>query len=153
MEEWEAEETQGGASLAPKSSKFDRHKDDSEEDGDKNDSGGSHANSFVRLTKEQKEEEDRRKKLGKVGRNSQVDDIEWDDNEEEFDLSQNRHGWLSNERNSRVLEDTELVDLGDPLEKEKEEMRMWDSLFEEKTKKLTHVLSFQQKDGGPLQRK
>jgi hypothetical protein len=77
--------------LAPKSPKFDRHKDDSEEDGDKNDSGGSHANSFVRLTKEQKEEEDRRKKLGKVGRNSQVDDIEWDDNEEEeFDLSQNR---------------------------------------------------------------
>jgi hypothetical protein len=51
------------------------------------------------------------------------------------------------------LEDTELVDLGDPLEKEKEEMRMWDSLFEEKTKKLTHVLSFQQKDGGPLLRK
>jgi hypothetical protein len=79
--------------LAPKSSKFDRHKDDSKEDGDRNDSGGSHANSFVRLTKEQKEEEDRRKKLGKVGRNSQVDDIEWDDNEEEeFDLSQNRHG-------------------------------------------------------------
>jgi hypothetical protein len=67
--------------------------------------------------------------------------MEWEDTEgEEFDLSQTK------QRES--LEDDEMVDLGDSLEKEKEEMRVIDSIFEEKTKKLDHVLNLQQHEGG-----
>jgi hypothetical protein len=49
-----------------KSSKFDRHKDESNEEGDKADSTASHDSVFTRLGKEQEEEEKGRMKLGKA---------------------------------------------------------------------------------------
>jgi hypothetical protein len=68
-------------------SKFDRHKEDTYEEGDK-ESGASHDSAFERLAKEE-EEEERRTNLSKARGNKQVENMEMFDGED-FNMSQTR---------------------------------------------------------------
>jgi hypothetical protein len=52
-----------GKALDTKASKFDRHKDFSDDEGEKDDSSGSHDSGFDRMAKEQKEEADKKKRM------------------------------------------------------------------------------------------
>jgi hypothetical protein len=46
--------------------------------------------------------------------------------------------------------DEEMLDSGDPLEAEKEEMKRLDSVFEEKAERLAHIMKIHKKEGGML---
>jgi hypothetical protein len=72
-----------GKSLDTKASKFDRHKDFFDDEGEKDDYSGSHDSGFQRMAKEQKEEAEKKKRLAQSSAASeqkprcQMEDIEF----------------------------------------------------------------------------
>jgi hypothetical protein len=56
-----------GKSLDTKSSKFERHREFSDDEGEKDDSNGSHDSDFQRLAEEQKVEEEKRRVTKTIG--------------------------------------------------------------------------------------
>jgi hypothetical protein len=69
---------EGDESLGDNNSKFDKDKEGSDEEGDSEESDGSHDSGFARLAKEQREEEKKRKLMGKSGGTSQAEEMDWE---------------------------------------------------------------------------
>jgi hypothetical protein len=132
-----------------KSSSSNKDNEDLEDEGfNEEESSGSHGSGFTRLGKEHEEEEKKRKLIGKATGSSQGDDLE-DMDGIEFDMSQTameENHDAQGDKNGSL--DEEMIDDESILEKEKEEMKMIDQKFEEKTKKLAQMISIQQ--GGLL---
>jgi hypothetical protein len=115
--------------------------DGSDGEGESDDLGDSHDNGFANLAKEHKEEENKKRQMGKSGGISQADEMEWETMAQgEFSLSQTRQQKEIPECSSKQQMEVDLMRGNDKLEKEKEEMSMMDAIFEEKTEKLAHII-------------
>jgi hypothetical protein len=139
---WKSEKfetAEGEGSINNNNSKFDRHRDGSDEKDDSDDSDDNHDSGFTKLAQEQKEEEEKKKHMGKAGGTSQANKMDWEAMaDEEFSLSQTRQERVTKEVDFENQLDMEMV--GDKLKKEKAEMSVLDAIFEEKTNKLAHVI-------------
>jgi hypothetical protein len=69
--------------------------------------------------------------------------------EDDFDLSQTRQEEKQpTQREEMELRDVEMLDYEESLEKEKEEMKRMDSIFEKKAEMFAHVIQLHNKDEG-----
>jgi hypothetical protein len=71
-----------------------------------------------------------------------------------FELSQTAAEGIHTDMGvNATMKDEEMVDVEDSLEREKEEMKLIDHLFEEKTKKLAHMINLKPSGDSSIQSK